>query len=284
METMIRALTQDGGARLVAVNSTAMVREMERIHQPSAVVAAALGRLLTGASMIGSLQKNERDSLTIRVNGGGPAGTLLVVADAAGNVRGYAEHPLADAPLREDGKLNVGAVVGREGTLAMVRDSGAGEPYVGTTPLVSGEIAQDITAYFAASEQTPGVCALGVLVGPDLSILAAGGFLLNLLPGCAEETIRRIEENVGALPAVTTLLAQNDDSMVLARQVLQGLPFAIVDERTTRYECKCSEEKTRDILLSLGKDELEQMKREDPVAEVVCHFCNRKYRFAIDEL
>ena len=183
MSRLIRAISENGGVLFCAVDSTDIVREAERIHKTSAVTSAALGRLLTAASMMGVMLKSEKDSLTLRIKGGGPSGTVLAVSDGAGNVRGYVEQPVVELPPRSDGKLDVGGAVGRDGTLSVVKDLGMKEPYVGQVPLVSGEIAEDITAYYAVSEQTPTVCALGVLVDRDLSILTAGGYLLAVAAG-----------------------------------------------------------------------------------------------------
>lgn len=206
MSRLIRAISENGGVLFCAVDSTDIVREAERIHKTSAVTSAALGRLLTAASMMGVMLKSEKDSLTLRIKGGGPSGTVLAVSDGAGNVRGYVEQPVVELPPRADGKLDVGGAVGRDGTLSVVKDLGMKEPYVGQVPLVSGEIAEDITAYYAVSEQTPTVCALGVLVDRDLSILTAGGYLLQLLPGASDAEITHLEQNVAALPSVTELL------------------------------------------------------------------------------
>jgi len=203
MSRLIRAISENGGVLFCAVDSTDIVREAERIHKTSAVTSAALGRLLTAASMMGVMLKSEKDSLTLRIKGGGPSGTVLAVSDGAGNVRGYVEQPVVELPPRADGKLDVGGAVGRDGTLSVLKDLGMKEPYVGQVPLVSGEIAEDITAYYAVSEQTPTVCALGVLVDRDLSILTAGGYLLQLLPGASDAEITHLEQNVAAPPSVT---------------------------------------------------------------------------------
>ena len=208
MGNMIRGISENGGVIFCGVDSTNLVRTMEQIHKTSAVTSAALGRLLTAASIMGIMLKNSKDSITLRVNGGGPAGTVLAVADGMGCVKGYVENPVVEIPLRPDGKLNVGGAVGRDGTLSIVRDLGLKEPYVGQIPLVSGEIAEDITSYYATSEQIPTVCALGVLVDPDLTISCAGGYLLQLLPGATEEEITMLEKNIANVPSVTTLLQQ----------------------------------------------------------------------------
>ena len=231
MSRLIRAISENGGVLFCAVDSTDIVREAERIHKTSAVTSAALGRLLTAASMMGVMLKSEKDSLTLRIKGGGPSGTVLAVSDGAGNVRGYVEQPVVELPPRADGKLDVGGAVGRDGTLSVVKDLGMKEPYVGQVPLVSGEIAEDITAYYAVSEQTPTVCALGVLVDRDLSILTAGGYLLQLLPGASDAEITHLEQNVAALPSVTELLRSGASLEQIMEQALAGFAPNVLDEQ-----------------------------------------------------
>ena len=257
MSRLIRAISENGGVLFCAVDSTDIVREAERIHKTSAVTSAALGRLLTAASMMGVMLKSEKDSLTLRIKGGGPSGTVLAVSDGAGNVRGYVEQPVVELPPRADGKLDVGGAVGRDGTLSVVKDLGMKEPYVGQVPLVSGEIAEDITAYYAVSEQTPTVCALGVLVDRDLSILTAGGYLLQLLPGASDAEITHLEQ--------------------IMEQALAGFVPNVLDEQQVRYQCDCSQARVERALLSLGRDELAEMAAEGKPVEVSCHFCDKKY-------
>ncbi|NLW77812.1 MAG: Hsp33 family molecular chaperone HslO [Ruminococcaceae bacterium] len=282
MDNMVRALSESGGIVVCALDSTEVVKEMERLHQPSAVVSAGLGRLLTAASLMGSWLKNPQDSLTLRIDGGGPAGVLVAVSDGDANVRGYAGNNVVEIPLRADGKLDVGGAVGHEGTLSVMKDLGMKEPYIGQTPLVSGEIAEDITAYYAASEQTPTVCALGVLVNADLSIRRAGGFLLQLMPGALEEEITAVEKNVAEMLSVTDLLENGGTPEDMVHLALKGLGPEILEKRTVEYRCTCSRERTQDILASLGADELEAMRQENPAVQVECHFCNKVYEFDIN--
>ncbi len=234
MSRLIRAISENGGVLFCAVDSTDIVREAERIHKTSAVTSAALGRLLTAASMMGVMLKSEKDSLTLRIKGGGPSGTVLAVSDGA-------------------------------------------EPYVGQVPLVSGEIAEDITAYYAVSEQTPTVCALGVLVDRDLSILTAGGYLLQLLPGASDAEITHLEQNVAALPSVTELLRSGASLEQIMEQALAGFAPNVLDEQQVRYQCDCSQARVERALLSLGRDELAEMAAEGKPVEVSCHFCDKKY-------
>lgn len=284
MNNMVRGISENGGIVVCALDSTSIVREMEQIHTTSAVVSAGLGRLLTAASIMGSWLKNDADSLTLRVDGGGPAGVLVAVSDGLGNVRGYAGHPVVELPLRADGKLDVGGAVGKNGTLSVIKDLGMKEPYIGQIALVSGEIAEDITAYYAASEQTPSACALGVLVNKDLSICKAGGYLIQLLPGATEAEIRQVDENIRKIPSVTQLLEDGGTPTDMIELALQGFAPQVLDERQVNYRCYCSREKTNDILASLGKAELEAMLAENSQAEVECHFCGKQYHFDIEAL
>ena len=284
MDNMIRALSEDGGVIFCGLDSTNIVRQMEEYHHPSAVVTAALGRLLTAGSLMGIMMKRAEDSITLRVEGGGPAGRLVAVSDGLGNVRGYATNPIVEIPARADGHLNVGGAVGTNGTLSVVRDLGLKEPYVGQIPLVSGEIAEDIASYYAVSEQIPTVCALGVLVNPDLTVSVAGGFLLQLLPGASEEEISRLESNIAAMPSMTTMLSQGKTPEDIMNLALAGFNPNILDTYQVDYKCKCSEERVRKILCSLGKKDLQELKEEDAIAEVKCEFCDKVYRVDVREI
>lgn len=284
MGNMIRGISENGGVIFCGVDSTNLVRTMEQIHKTSAVTSAALGRLLTAASIMGIMLKNSKDSITLRVNGGGPAGTVLAVADGMGCVKGYVENPVVEIPLRPDGKLNVGGAVGRDGTLSIVRDLGLKEPYVGQIPLVSGEIAEDITSYYATSEQIPTVCALGVLVAPDLTISCAGGHLLQLLPGATEEEITMLEKNIANVPSVTTLLQQGKTMQDIMEMVMQGFDPQVLDEYDVEYRCDCTEQRVERALISMGRAELEKLAAEEPVVEVNCQFCDKKYNVDVNKL
>lgn len=284
MANMIRGISDNGGVVFYGVDSTNIVAEAERIHKTSAVTSAALGRLLTAASMMGITLKSEQDSLTLRLNGGGPAGTVLAVADGAGCVKGYVQNPVVELPLRADGKLDVGRAVGKEGTLSVVRDLGLKEPYVGQIPLVSGEVAEDITAYYATSEQTPTVCALGVLVNPDLSIRCAGGYMIQLLPGATEQEITMLEQNVAKAPSVTKLLQQGMGPKEIMDLVLQGFDPQVLDEYDVAYKCDCSRQRVERALLSMSRQELESLAQEEKSVEVNCQFCDKKYHVDVNKL
>ncbi|MEA5051353.1 MAG: Hsp33 family molecular chaperone HslO [Oscillospiraceae bacterium] len=279
-KNLVRVLSENGGAVVLAVDSTQICRQAERLHGTSATMSAALGRLLTAAALMGSMLKSDEDSVTLKVNGGGPAGTLIAISDDSGNVRGSCDASLADLPLNPaNGKLNVGGVVGRDGLLTVIRDMGLKGPYSGSVPLVSGEIAEDITSYFAASEQIPTVCALGVLVNPDLSVRAAGGYILQLLPGATEQEISLIEKNIAAMDSVSSLIDAGKTPREIAFGVLDGFAPQVLDEASCAYRCNCSREKMTGALVSIGEEELLRLSQEQRETEIVCGYCNKKYLF-----
>ena len=281
---MLRGISENGGIVFYGVDSTEIVREMERLHKTSAVTTAALGRLLTAASIMGIMLKSTRDSVTVQIKGGGPAGRLVAVSDGTGNVKGYIENPVVELPPRADGHLDVGAAVGKDGTIDVIRDLGMREPYIGQVPLTSGEIAEDVTTYFAVSEQVPTVCALGVLVDKDLSVRCAGGFVVQLLPGATDAEIDLLEKNIRAMPSVTTMLEQGMTVRNMLDLALQGFAPDILDGYHVTYRCDCSEERVKKMIRSLGKKEVETLRDEDPIAEVDCQFCDKKYRVDLNEL
>lgn len=283
MDRIIRAVSGDGSAKISAVFGRDLVERARQIHSASPVASAALGRTLCAASIMGELLKEEDASVTLRINGGGPIGSVIAVSDSGGNVRGYAQNPQVDLPVRADGKLDVGGAVGRDGMLTVSRDLGLKEPYVGSTELVSGEIAEDVTSYFVISEQIGAACALGVLVDTDCSILTAGGYLVQLLPGAPDSTIDRLEKNIGAIGQVTSFLQENEVEE-LALAVLDGLEPRILETIPVSYKCYCSRERVQEALLSVGKDELEQMLLSPEEARVECQFCDEIYRFSKDDL
>ena len=283
-QNLLRGISENGGVVFYGVDSTDIVREMERLHKTSAVTTAALGRLLTAAAMMGAMLKGGRDTVTLQVNGGGPAGRLLAVAEGSGHVKGYVQHPVVELPPRADGHLDVGGAVGKDGTLDVIRDLGLREPYIGQVPLVSGEIAEDVTRYFAISEQTPTVCALGVLVNADLSVQCAGGFIVQLLAGATEEEITQLEKNIAAMPAVTALLAQGKSVRDMLDMALDGFAPDVLDTSAAVYRCDCSEERVQRMLRSLGRKEVERLRDEHPRAEVDCQFCDKVYHVDLNEL
>lgn len=283
MSELVRMISADGTLTVIAVDSTDIINRMEQIHQTSAVTSAALGRLLTAASMMGAVLKGKDNSITLRMNGNGPAGSLIAVSDSEGNVRGYVANPVVEIPLNDKGKLDVAGAVGVDGTLTVMKELGLKEPYIGQIPIVSGEIAEDITNYFATSEQIPSVCALGVLVNPDLSIKAAGGFIIQLLPTAFEDTIDQVEKCIKGIEPVTQMLANGMSPEDICRHVLKTFELEILDSSSPEYRCNCSRERVIKALLSMGRDELADM-ANDPFTEVDCHFCEKKYRFTSAEI
>ncbi len=284
MGKLVRYLSADGSVMACALDGTDIAAEIERIHKTSAVVTAALGRLAIGGSMMGSMLKGERDSLTLRLNGNGPAGTLIAVADSGGNVKAYVQNPIVELPLNAYGKLDVKGAVGTDGFLQVIRDLGLKEPYAGQTPIVSGEIAEDITYYYATSEQTPTVCGLGVLVAPDLTVRAAGGYLVQLLPFADERCIDQLEENVKGMPPVSSLIDRGKTPNEICEMLLNGLSPNLLDSFSPVYRCDCSEKRVQRALLSLPDSDLREMAEDDRPVEVACHFCGKKYTFSNEEI
>lgn len=279
-----RYLSDDGSVVCSVLDGTAMIAEMERIHQPSAVMTAAMGRLSMAASLIGYGLKSADDSVTVRVDGGGPSGAVVAVADSHGNVKCCADNYIVELPLNASGKLDVAGAVGVQGTLYVIKDMGLKEPYVGQIALATGEIAEDITEYFAVSEQIPTACGLGVLVDTDLTVQAAGGYLIQLLPFAEEKSIAQLEKNLASIQSITALLSQGMCADEIAMLLMKGLDANLLDESTPAYHCDCSRERTARMLASLDDTALREMADEMPEIEVCCHFCNNKYVFTPDEI
>lgn len=284
MDYIASAITHDGSIRVIVADTTSMVNEAQKMHRMSPVCCAALGRALTGAAILGRMLKGYDDSVTLQFNGGGPIGRVVAVSDGRSNTKGYVDNPLADVPLRSDGKLNVGAAVGNNGFLSVIKDLNLKEPYVGQIPLVSGEIAEDLTKYFADSEQLPSAVALGVLVDRDYSVKAAGGFVIQLLPGAAEADIQKVEAAIAAIPAVTTLLSGGENPKDIIERLLDGYEIDYFEDMPTKYSCDCSKERMARALISIGSHDLEEIIREDHHAQLCCHFCDSKYDFDENEL
>lgn len=283
MDKIIRATAGDGFIKMAVITARDMVQRAREIHSCSPTASAALGRALCAASLMGEMMKEEKGTLTIRINGGGPIGSVVAVSDSGGNVRGYVGDPSVDLPLRADGKLNVGGAVGRDGMLTVSRDLGLKEPYIGSTELVSGEIAEDVTAYLLESEQVPSACALGVLVDTDLSIRAAGGFIVQLMPGADTQLIEKLEENIFMMDQLTTILSE-DGEQELFRQVLKGFPYHLVGETPVEYRCYCSRERVEEALRCLDSAQLEEIAAEDKDISVSCQFCDKVYSFSPAQL
>lgn len=282
MDNLIRGITKDGSARIIVVDSTAIVNKAAEIHVTAPTATAALGRVLTAASMMGSLLGEKDDLLTLRFKGDGTAGSVMASADYMGNVRGYISNPAADPPKRLDGKLNVAAAIGK-GTLYVLRDAaGLPEPYVGALKIQSGEIAEDIAAYYAQSEQVPTVCALGVRVGKDYKAISAGGVLLQLLPFADPAIIDKIEENLKDIPPISNLIESHDLESIAA-MYLKGIEFELFDSMSCAYRCVCSRKKTDGALLATGKDEIRDMIAEGGT-ELKCQFCGKTYNYSKEDL
>ncbi len=283
-DRIIRAITSDGLVQAAAICSRDLTERARQIHKTLPVATAALGRALSGASLMGNALKGRGASLTLQIKGGGPLGTVLAVSDPEGNVRGYVTNPQVDLPLRADGKLDVGRAVGSEGTITVIKDLHMKEPYVGTVDLLGGEIAEDIAGYFVESEQIPTACALGVLVDRDQSVKSAGGYLIQLMPGAGEDTIARVEGGVMAAGNVSAMLERDPDPEHMLRTVLSDFEVKILKSDPVEYRCACSRERVERALISLGKGELESMLREQGGCELTCQFCDSVYRFTAQDL
>ena len=283
MDKIIRALAGDGNIKMSVITARDTVERARQIHSLTPTASAALGRTLCAASLLGEMMKEDDGSLTIRVNGGGPIGSVVAVSDSSGNVRGYVENPGLDLPLRSDGKLDVGGAVGQDGMLTVSRDIGLREPYIGSTELVSGEIAEDLSSYLLSSEQIPSACGLGVLVDTDRTIKAAGGFIVQLLPFAPEELIEKLEDNIFFMDQLTTILAEDGIEEVF-RQVLKGLDYQILSETEVEYRCYCSRERVEEAVSCIEKAELEDMAAEGREISVSCQFCDAEYTFTPQEL
>ncbi len=281
---IIRGINKDKTFRLFVARTTNLVEKARRIHNTSPTATAALGRALTAAVMMGITMKGEKDSLTFKIKGDGPIGSIVTVANSKGEVKGYVDNPHVDIPSRSDGKLDVGGLVGRNGQLVVIKDLGLKEPYVGMANLISGEIAEDLVNYFYISEQQPSAISLGVLVDKDISVKAAGGYMLQLLPDVAEEDIDRIEEILGKAKPVSTLINEGLTPEEIMEELFGEFDMDILEKKFIDFECNCQREKIEDMLLSLGKEEIEDMIKKDGKAEVVCHFCNSKYLFSKEDL
>ena len=283
-DQLVRAISRDGTVNAVSVTTRHLTEKARQIHHTLPVATAALGRALAAASMMGNALKDSGSSVSLQFRGGGPLGPVLAISDNRGNVRGTVGNPDLDLPLRPDGKLDVGAAVGTDGTLTVIRDLKMKEPYVGSVALLSGEIADDLAAYFVESEQIPSACGLGVLVDRDQSVRAAGGYLIQLLPGAGEDVISRVEGGVLAAGAVTGLLDGNDDPEAMLRRILSDFDVEILKKSPIAYRCDCSRERMRRALLSLGSEELQTILEDEGQAELSCRFCGSRQLFERREL
>lgn len=284
MDQLVRVIAKDAPIKATALSATQLVERARAIHDTWPVSTAALGRLLMGASMMGNMLKNDDGSVTLRVRGGGPLGSITAVSDSQGNVRGYVTNPAVDVPRKAHAKLDVGAAVGCDGELTVIKDIGMREPYVGSVQLVGGEIAEDIAAYFVESEQIPTACALGVLVAPDQTVQAAGGYLIQLLPGADDAVISAVERGIAKVGAVSTKLDQGISPLALLQEVLGEFELEVLETTPVEYRCQCSRERVSRALISMGRQELEALIRDQGCAELTCQFCDKVYQFSKEEL
>ena len=282
-DEIIRAISEDGFISISAITSKYLTKRASDIHRSTPVVTAALGRTLAAASILGSALKKPGASVTVRINGGGPVGSIIAVSDYEGYVRGYAQNPEVTAPNIRKGKLNVGGIVGTDGMLSIIKDFGENQPYTGSAALVSGEIAEDFAAYFTYSEQIPSACALGVLVDRDMSIIAAGGYIAQLLPGAPEGAIAKLEHNIERVGAVTSILSSSDHENML-NLVMEGFSPRILERTFVGYRCFCSRERVLSAVFALGKAEIEEMRVMGEPIETTCQFCDEVYIIAPEEL
>ncbi len=283
-DEIVRAITDDGLVKAAAVTGRELVEQARNIHKLLPMGTAALGRTLLGASLMGDMLKEEKGALTLQIKGGGPLGTILAVSDHKGNVRGYVQNPHVELMEQRPGKLDVGRAVGTNGTLTVIKDIGLKEPYAGSIGLFSGEIADDLAMYFVESEQIPTACALGVLVGLDQSVTAAGGYIIQLLPGAGENMIEKIEAGVRNMGPVSAALAGGLDGEGLLRAVLKDFDLEILEKHPVAYRCGCSRERVSRALISMGKEELSDLIQEQGQAELTCQFCDQVYYFSKEEL
>lgn len=281
---IVRAMTKDGFVKAMAISSTAIVERARTIHKTTPTATAALGRVLTAASMMGNVQKVENGALTLQIKGGGPLGTILATSDAVGNVRGYVHNPSITLLEKYAGKLDVGAAVGTDGMLTVIRDLQMKEPYVGSVALVTGEIADDVTAYFAQSEQTPTACALGVLVDTDQSVKVAGGYLIQLLPGAPDDVIDRLESGIQKAGAVTPMLSDGLTPEEILKRVMSDFELEFLETTPVCYQCYCSRERVTSTLIAIGKKDLQEIADEGKPITIECQFCDTTYQFTPEEI
>jgi len=282
-DILLRCISNDGSIRLFCCTTTHIVEEARLIHNTYPVATAALGRMLTAGSMMGTMLKSEKDSITLQINGKGPIGSIIVVSDISGDVRGYVANPYVDLEPNAEGKLNVGGAVGTDGVFTVIKDLGLKEPYIGQVPIVNGEIGEDIASYFVYSEQTPTAVALGVKLAPNGTVDSAGGFIVQVMPFADEKTIDLLEKNVLDIKSVTDIISANGIKGLLDK-VMKNIEYTINEEKKIKYKCNCNKDRLEKALIAIGKDEIKEILEEQGQAEIVCHFCNKKYIFNKEEL
>lgn len=281
---IVRGIDKTGNVRVLVATTSNMVEKARLIHNTSPTATAALGRALTAGALMGITMKNEDDRLTLKISGGGPIGNIMVVANNQGLVKGYADFPYADVESKEDGKLDVGSLVGNNGTITVMMDLGLKEPYIGQSKLISGEIAEDLASYYLTSEQQPSAVALGVLVDKDISVRAAGGYIIQILPDVSDEDIFKIENAISSIGAISSLIDKGLSPEDIMNRLLKDFEIKLLDKTELKYTCDCSRERIKKVLKSIGNKEIKSMIDDDGKAEVLCHFCNTKYLFSKEDL
>ncbi|QUH20242.1 Hsp33 family molecular chaperone HslO [Alkaliphilus sp. B6464] len=282
--TIIRATAASNKIRVFVANTTAMIDKVHRLHETSPVAIAALGRTLTATSIMGLMLKSEKEKITVNINGGGPLGPIVVVGNSKGNVKGYVSHPNTESTNLYPGKLDVGSAVGKDGSITVIKDLGLRDPYVGSYPLVTGEIAEDFAAYFTFSEQQPSGVALGVLIDVDYTIKAAGGYIVQVLPGIDDETLTKLEDKLASLEPITSIIEKKSTPEEMLDYILGEMEPTILESYEVDFICDCNEERLEQVLISIGEKDLREITEEDKKAELVCHFCNKKYQFNEEQL
>src|SRR3712207_1021995 len=283
-DKLVKAIAKNGEVRIVGAITTDLVNEAVKIHDCAATGAAALGRMLTAGSLMGTMLKSDTDSLSIRIDGEGPAKSVIATGYADGHVKGYIGNPHVDLPLNEKGKLDVGGAIGKNGNLLVIKDMGLKEPYVGQVPIYSGEIGDDLAYYFTVSEQTPSAVGLGVLVDKDLSIKAAGGFIIQMMPGADELTADLVTYRLQEVASITEFITKGMSIEEILEFIFEGMDLKILEESVPKYQCDCSREKIEKALISIGKKDLEEIYNDNKTEEIVCQFCNKKYDFNHEEI
>jgi len=283
-DKLIRATAKDGQVRIIAAITTELVNEATKTHECMPTASAALGRMLTGGVLMGAMLKNDTDSLTIQIDGGGEAKGITVTAHNDGSVKGYIGNPKIDLPLNEKGKLEVGGAIGKNGYLKVIKDMGLKEPYVGQVPIYTGEVGDDIAYYFTVSEQTPSAVALGVLVDTDLSIKAAGGFIIQMMPGASEFLADIITYRLEEIPSVTSMIEKGMTIEEILEFVFEDMDLKIYDSLVPEYKCDCSRERVERVLMSIGKNDLQEIYDDGKTEEILCHFCNKAYDFKPEDI
>lgn len=283
-DRIVRAMAQNDSVRIISAVTTNLVNDAVKIHGCSATAAAALGRMLTAGSIMGTMLKSEDDSLTIKINGGGEAKGVIVVAYSDGSVKGYIGNPNVELPPNSKGKLDVGGSIGKNGNLIVIKDMGLKEPYVGQVPIMTGEIGDDLAYYFAVSEQVPSAVAVGVLVNKDFTIKASGGFIIQLMPDCDEDTINFVNDRVKGISSVTSMIINDMDAKDIIEHIFSGSDLKILDQIRPSYKCNCSRSRVERALISIGREELQKIYDDGKTEELKCNFCNKSYKFTHEQI